>query len=267
MAVTILKPNTVQGVHGYAANDLTWVDTNRSGVRLKPVRATRESGQYLGYLAFDAMTSTGIHQHLGPAFSYFLSGGLSDYQGTAVAGQMGINLAGATHDAIAYSSTLMAAKLEAPVLYPDAEAAAGQAIHEGAQAAEIINAAPELPPDINVTVDALPWIASRISGVQRRTIFDYAPTEYDRRCIEVRLLPGATTPLLEATGDVDVFVRGGDLAAGDVRIAGGDFLVIEAGARFSLSTRYGALAFLWIGGALRDLDDGADALVPFGRRV
>jgi hypothetical protein len=267
MTVTILKSTATRGVHGYAHQDLVWVDTNQSGIRLKPVRATRESGKFLGYLAFDGMTNTGVHQHLGPAFSYFLSGGLSDYQGTASMGQMGINLAGATHDAIAYAPTLMAAKLEAPVLYAEAASAVGQAIHEGARAGEIINREPELLPDINITVDQLPWIGTAYAGVQRRTVFDYAPTDLDRRCIEVRLLPGAKTQMLEATAPMDVFVRGGDLAAGNVHVTGGGFVVIEPGSRFALSSQYGALAFFWLEGRLLDAANGLDALVSFARRA
>jgi len=60
------------------------------------------------------MAGTGMHKHLGPAFSYIVEGALTDFQGEVVAGQMGINLSPATHEAIAYRPTCFVARLEAP---------------------------------------------------------------------------------------------------------------------------------------------------------
>ena len=99
--------------HVYVASqtDLKWIDASRPGLRLAPVHENRETGRFLGLLGFETMASSGLHHHVDIAFSYMLSGGLTDYAGTAGAGQMGINMPGATHDAIAYLPTLMASRL------------------------------------------------------------------------------------------------------------------------------------------------------------
>src|SRR5438445_1636966 len=106
MALTIRSAASSAGVRAFAQQDLKWTDANKAGIRLQPVRADRENGLYLGFLAFDAMATTGIHQHTGPAFSYFLHGGLADYQGVAWAGVMGLNLDGTINNAIAVSSPM-----------------------------------------------------------------------------------------------------------------------------------------------------------------
>ena len=98
-------------------DQLRWVDASRPGLRLAAVHENRETGRFLGLLGFEALSSSGLHQHVDVAFSYMLSGGLTDYAGTTVAGQMGINMPGATHDAIAYVPSMMASRLDGPVLY------------------------------------------------------------------------------------------------------------------------------------------------------
>lgn len=244
----LMTARPAAGVYGYAREELRWVATEKRGMRLAAVRASREEGRFLGYLAFDGMAETGVHQHLGPAFSYFLRGGLTDFQGTARAGEMGINLEGATHTAISYGETLAASRLEAPVIYPSEDSVRGEVLHTGASAGEIENLAPEILPDINVDVDAIAWAPLTTPGVQRRMIFDYRETEHDRRNLQLRLLPGTRVPPFLASAAVDVFVLGGDLSAGGETVGSGGFLVIEAGARVELSTRHGALAILWAEG-------------------
>ena len=253
------------GVYGYARDNLRWIETEKPGMRIAPVRASRETGQYLGYLLFERFAETGVHQHLGPAFSYFLRGGLTDFQGTAKAGEMGVNLEGATHTAISYGTTLAASRLEAPVIYPSEDAVRGEVLHTGATPGEIENHAPEILPDINVDVDALPWAPLRWTGVQRRMVFDYRETAHDRRNVQLRLLPGTTTPPFEATAPIDAFVVGGDLSAGGQTVGSGGFMVIEAGARVELSTRFGALAFFWAEGPTRP-DEGLPCLMGFEPR-
>ena len=243
------------GVLGYAREDLTWHQTEKAGMRLAPVRASRETGQFLGYLLFERFAETGVHQHLGPAFSYFLPGGLTDFQGTAQAGEMGINLEGATHTAIAYGETLAASRLEAPVIYPSEDSVKGEVLHTGATAGEIENLAPEILPDLNVPLCAIPWAPLCWAGVQRRMVFDYREAALDRRNVQLRLLPGTRTPPFETTAPVDVYVVGGDLTAGGVTVGSGGFVVIEPGARIELSTRYGASAIFWAEGPTRPAED------------
>ena len=243
------------GVLTYDREDLTWVQTEKAGMSLAPVRASRESGQFLGYLLFDRFAETGVHQHLGPAFSYFLQGGLTDFQGTARAGEMGINLEGATHTAISYGQTLAASRLEAPVIYPSEDSVKGEVLHTGATAAEIANHAPEILPDINVPLDALPWAPLQWAGLQRRMVFDYRETEHDRRNVQLRLLPGTRTPPFETTAPIDLYVVGGDLSANSRTVGSGGFMVIEPGTRLELSTRYGANVIAWAEGPTRPAED------------
>src|SRR5688572_22848241 len=108
-------------VYAYPLEDLAWNDSPRPGVRDKAVRRDVATGLYLGAVAFEPLTRSGLHQHRGTALSYFLGGALTDYQGTARAGIAGINFAGATHDAFSYEGCLLAARLEGPVIVPEFE--------------------------------------------------------------------------------------------------------------------------------------------------
>jgi hypothetical protein len=101
-------------VYTYDMLEAPWTDTGLAGLRQKIVRIDREAGLFLGMLAFEPMTRTGLHQHQATAISYFLVGSLCDYSGVASAGMAGVNLRGATHDAIAYNRCLLAARLEGP---------------------------------------------------------------------------------------------------------------------------------------------------------
>src|SRR5688572_2221977 len=99
-AVQTAAAAKANGVYIFALDDMPWRELGRFGVKDKSVREERDSGLYLGLIAFEPMSRTGLHQHLGTALSYFLAGSLSDYQGSAGEGMAGINLAGATHDAV-----------------------------------------------------------------------------------------------------------------------------------------------------------------------
>ena len=157
-------------VYAYDMLEDPWTDTGLAGLRQKIVRIDREAGLFLGMLAFEPMTRTGLHQHQATAISYFLDGSLCDYSGVASTGMAGINLRGATHDAIAYNRCLLAARLEGPVTYPSKNDQA--TVHAGSLPAGIVNRAPEVMPDINIPVDALPVLATTIPGVRRRLVFD-----------------------------------------------------------------------------------------------
>lgn len=238
----------------YDMTTAPWVEAGKKGIAQKIVRVDHAKGRYLGLVAFDALVASGLHQHLGVASSYFLEGSLSDYCGTAVRGQVGINLKGATHDAIAYEKCLLAARLEAPVIYPPEDGPVHR-LHAGAQHAGIVNAAPEVMPDINVTVEALPMMATRIAGVGRRMIFDYAKTETDRRLVQLQILPGASIPAHRTTDTVEWFVIGGDVQVGEASARAGSFVVIEPDTEVTISSRYGTLLLCWAEGCI-DWSDG-----------
>jgi hypothetical protein len=61
---------------------LKWHSVGKAGLALKPVREDREKGHFLGLVAFEPNTRSGLHQHLGVATSFILDGGLTDYQGS-----------------------------------------------------------------------------------------------------------------------------------------------------------------------------------------
>lgn len=252
--VQLVESRPSAGIYGFAREDLTWRGTEKRGMQLAAVRASREEGQFLGYILFERFAETGVHQHLGPAFSYFLDGGLTDFQGTAQAGEMGINLEGATHTAIAYRDTLAASRLEAPVIYPSEASVRGEVLHTGATAPgpgdEIVNAHPEILPDINIDLETLPWLATQVAGVQRRGIFDYAQTAFERRNVQLRILPHTALPPFRTTAPVDVFVVGGDLAVNGETQGSGGFFVIEEDARVEMATRYGCLMIAWSEGPM-----------------
>ena len=267
-ALADVRPTSLRtgGIYGFSRDDLTWRGTEKAGMQLAAVRASREEGQFLGYLLFERFAETGVHQHLGPAFSYFLQGGLSDYQGTAVRGEMGINLEGATHSAIAYSQTLTASRLEAPVIYPSEASVKGEVLHTGATSpadgGEIVNASPEIMPDINIPLESLPWLATQVAGVQRRMIFDYHETAFARRNVQLRLLPGTALPPFRTTAPADMFIIGGDVKLNDEVQGAGGFFVVEENAPVAMSTRYGALVLVWSEGPVEWQDAARGD--PFG---
>jgi hypothetical protein len=244
---TIVKRGSAVGIYDMTA--VPWTEAGKKGVSQKIVRADHAKGRYLGLIAFEALTRSGLHQHLGTATSYFLSGSLTDYAGTAVRGQVGINLAGATHDALAYESCLLCARLEAPVIYPPQDGPIHR-LHAGAKHAEIVNAAPEVMPDINVTVEELPHLSTALAGVSRRMIFDYSKTTDDRRLVQLQLLPGASVPAHRTTDLVEWFIYGGDMRVGTKTALAGSFVTIAPDTEVAMSSRYGALLLTWAEGRI-----------------
>lgn len=232
------------GVRAYSLDDMPWRELGRTGVREKAVRREAESGLYLGVIEFDAMARTGLHQHLGTALSYFLSGSLTDYQGSASEGMAGINLAGATHDAFSYGGCRLAARLEGPVAVPDALSAA-HPIHGGAREGLLVNPFPERWPDINIPVDPLPLVPTAFSGVGRRMIFDYAPTGDRRRFSAITIMPRAPAIEIAHEGPADWYVLGGAVTVGGKAAGANSFFVIEPGARATIKSEYGCQILCW----------------------
>ncbi len=262
----ILHARVGTGIYGYDKRDLVWAGTDKKGMQLAAVRADREHGKFLGYLSFDRFAETGVHQHLGPAFSYFLQGGLADFQGMAREGDMGINLEGATHSAMSYAPTLMASRLEAPVIYPSEDSVKGEVLHTGARPGDIVNHMPEVMPDINIPLESLPWMGTTLAGVQRRMIFDYNQTEHDRRNVQLRLLPYTQIPTFRTSAPVDIFIIGGDLTIGGETHTHGSFFVLDEGALVEMSTEFGALILVWAEGRVSWLNAEANDLFGFNGR-
>jgi anti-sigma factor ChrR (cupin superfamily) len=255
------------GIYAHDTLDLPWVSAGCPGLHLKSVRASREAGQFLGLIGFDPMTRSGLHQHQAPAFSYLLDGSLHDHDGEARQGDMGINLAGATHDATAYNRCVLASRLEGPVTYPPEEGGAEGRVHTGARdaaAGGFRNPAPEVPPDLNIALADLRPFATGIGRLTRRLVFDHRVIGEDRRLVVLNLLPGTTIPAHRLRASVEWFVLGGEARIGpSVRARGGSFVILEPGAEAEISSEFGARLIAWADGPV-DWLDGVARPDPYG---
>jgi hypothetical protein len=243
------------GVYVYDLESMPWKDTPRGTVREKAVRRDDASGAFLGLIEFEPLSRSGVHQHLGTATSYFLSGSLVDYQGTSREGTVGINLAGATHDAVTYTGCMLASRLEGPVIIPTDELA----VHPHAGIGEVFNARPGTPPDISVNLEQAVAVATAFPGVLRRPVFDYAGTGRDHRLSGLTLWPRTPSLRVRQTALTDFFVLAGDLRIGRHVVCGPSFVVIEPQARLELSSHHGCSLIAWAEGpAWSESDDGAE---------
>lgn len=247
------------GVYAFDMESLPWRDTPRGTAREKPVRRDNEAGHFLGLISFDPMSRSGVHQHLGTATSYFLSGSLTDYQGTTAEGAVGINLAGATHDAVTYPGALLVSRLEGPVIIPDG----GLAIHPHANQAALRYANPEIPPDISVVLAAQVAVPTRFPNLSRRMLFDYAGTGDDRRMCALNLWPRMPALRVRHTRLTDYFILAGDLLLNGQAVAGPAFVIIEPDAEVTLASHYGCSLLAWAEGPARCVESGAE-LYGFG---
>jgi hypothetical protein len=246
-------------VHAYDLDALPWRDTPRGTVREKAVRREADSGRFLGLLSFEPMSRSGVHQHLATATSYFLAGSLVDYQGTTSEGSVGINLAGATHDAVTYGGCTLVSRLEGPVVIPTESLA----IHPHADHAKVRNARPGTPPDISVCLERTVAVGTRFAGVTRRPLFDYAGTGTDRRLCALTLWPGCPPVQVRHSALTDFFLMAGDLRLADTTIAGPAFVIIEPGSSVALASEYGCTLLAWAEGPGFDERDETAELYGF----
>ena len=249
-------------IHVYDADALKWHSVGKAGLALKPVREDREKGRFLGLVAFEPYTRSGLHQHLGVATSFILEGGLTDYQGSIGLHDAGINFKGSTHDAIAYQRSLMVSRLEAPVIYPT-ETHRDYALHTGPRFGDIRNPNPELPPDINVAVDRVQARPTAIGGVTRKMIFDYSRSKGEHRYVQIGMLPGSATPAFTTRAPLELWMRAGDLRVGGRAAYANCFVIVEAGATIEIASDFGALFHAWSEGPL-DWTDGLKRSDLFG---
>ena len=257
MSPSTLAPSSHQaapGVYSYDMEALPWRETPRGTAREKPVRRDEKAGLFLGLIAFDPLSRSGVHQHLATATSYFLSGSLTDFQGTTAEGAVGINLAGATHDAVTYPGALLVSRLEGPVIIPDG----GLAIHPHASQAAQHRTNPETPPDISVILDRTQPVPTRFGGVSRRPLFDYAGTGDDRRMCCLTLWPKCPPLRVKHSAITDYFILSGDLRIDGKAVSGPSFVLIEPGAEVTLASDYGCSLLAWAEGPARCPDTGSE---------
>lgn len=263
---TLAQPVFARQSNVHIANkeQLRWVDASRPGLRLAAVHENRETGRFLGLLGFDALSSSGLHQHVDIALSYVLSGGITDYAGTTVAGQMGINFAGSTHDAIAYAPSLLASRLDGPVLYwPEGGREDAPHLHAGGRDGRFGNPMPEEGPDLSLTVRHLPVFPSWVGGVQRRLICDYRGTAHDFRNCALTLIPGTRVPRFRTRAPLELFVIGGGVKVNGGLVLGAGFCVIEAAAAVELASDFGACVIAWSEAPIEWLDASGTDLFGF----
>jgi hypothetical protein len=230
------------GLHVFDMSRMPWQPTANPGLWLKPVRQEGALGQYLGLVRFDADARSGLHQHQGVATSFVIDGGLTDYHGSIGLHQAGINVRGSTHDAVAYQRTVLVSRLEGPVSYPPRDAISG--VHTGSYTAEFQNPDPDIPPEVNVPVDAQPLQETGIEGVRSQMIFDYRGTGSSHRMLQLHIRPQAEFSFT-ALGLTEFWVRGGNLTVNQQAAHANCFVVCEEGAKLHVSSPFGALLIVW----------------------
>jgi hypothetical protein len=239
-------PDTsTRAVHVFDMERQPWSATASPGLWLKAVRHDDERGLYLGLIRFDEGTRSGLHQHQGVATSFVREGGLTDYHGAVRLHEAGINILGSTHDAVAYQYTVLVSKLEAPVNYPPDSEISG--VHAGSRHGSVRNPNPDMPPEVNIPVDALPKMDTGIAGVKGQLIFDYAGTGKNHRMVQLSVKP-ETGFEFEAGALTEFWLRGGLAAINDEPVHADCFIVCEAGAKVRVRSPYGALFIAWAEG-------------------
>ena len=249
-------------VHVFDAGTLPWQATGNPGLKLKAVRNDDERGEFLGLVSFAPFVRSAVHQHTGVATSFVVDGGLTDYHGSLTLHQVGINVRGSTHDAISYRDTVLVSRLEGPVLYPPTEGEPS-GVHAGSRLQSFVNPDPDVPPEINVSVDPLPCEATGLAGVARQMVFDYDGTGTERRLVQLQFRPTTTLPAARASDWIELWVRGGELLVNGERAYANCFVVIEPGATFTLRAPFGANALAWAEGRETWPGDGAGNLFGF----
>jgi hypothetical protein len=234
-------------VHVFDASAMPWQDTADPGLKLKPIRNDDERGEFLGLVHFAPFVRSALHQHQGVATSFVIDGGLTDYHGSVKRHQVGINVRGSTHDAIAYQHTVLVSRLEGHVFYAPRDGVPS-GVHAGSLQREFVNPDPDAPPEVNVGVDELPSSATGIAGVQRQVVFDYAGTGTERRLVQLQVRPATELPRCRAGDWIELWVRGGELEIDGARAHANCFVVIEPGAVFSVRSPFGASALAWAEG-------------------
>jgi hypothetical protein len=262
----LIRPSyqrAIQGrVHVFDASTLPWQATSNAGLKLKAVRNDDERGEFLGLVSFAPFVRSAVHQHTGVATSFVVDGGLTDYHGALTLHQVGINVRGSTHDAISYRDTVLVSRLEGPVLYPPAEGEPS-GVHAGSRLQSFVNPDPDVPPEINVSVDPLPCEATGLAGVTRQMVFDYDGTGTDRRLVQLQFRPTTTLAAARASDWIELWVRGGELLVNGQRAPANCFVVIEPGATFALGAPFGASVLAWAEGREAWPDGGAGNLFGF----
>ena len=248
MRTAVYQRQASERIHVFDATPMPWEEQARPGLRMKTIRIDDERGEFLGLIGFDRFVRSAVHQHQGVASSFILEGGLTDYYGPVHQHEMGINFRGSTHDAMSYVPSVLVSKLEGPVIYPKSEQLIS-GIHAGSTYSDFRNPDPNVPPEINVAVDAVVPVQTGIAGLCRQPIYDYAGSGLVRRLLQWKLRPETTVPAWQASDWVELWVRGGEIIVNGEKAYANCFVVIEPGATVRIGSPFGAIALVWAEGA------------------
>jgi len=226
-------------------DELPWAATGQPGVTQQEIRYDRDNGRYFGAARFDPLSRSGMHRHLGPVGSYFLSGSVVDHQSEVVGGQALINLTGAVHDVISYPGALTVSRVDGPILYPDDVGLYADLGAKARASGASLDDSLGVTPNITVTLNTLKPMPTGIEGLSRRLIFDYAGQDCRRRFVELLFTPGTLVPPHQTTDLVDAFVLAGRIEISGQAAEAGAYISIEGDSAVDLASRYGARLLAW----------------------
>lgn len=139
---------------------------------------------------------------------------------------------------------MLVSRLEGPVTYPP-EAGPLTGLHAGSHHASFHNPDPDVPPEINVSMDRVALVDTRIPRLQRQTAFDHASIGSARRMVQWRLKPETVVPPWQASEGVQCWASGGSVMVNGTPAHANCFVVIEPGARVGIKSASGALILVW----------------------
>ncbi|MEX4002136.1 hypothetical protein AB4Y38_24945 [Paraburkholderia sp. EG285A] len=116
-------------------------------------------------------------------------------------------------------------------------------MHAGNRHTNFENEFAEHLPDLSIALETVQVSATRVAGLTRRLVYDYAHTRLARRMTQMMLLPGTQVPAHRLGALVDIFVLAGDVSfvpRDAVSTAkAGDFVVMEPGTQVCPRAGYG----------------------------
>jgi hypothetical protein len=180
--------------------------TGNPGLKLKAVRNDDERGEFLGLVSFAPFVRSAVHQHTGVATSFVVDGGLTDYHGSLTLHQVASTCAARRTMRSATATRCWCRASKGRCCYPPTEGEpSGGARRSRLQS--FVNPDPDVPPEINVSVDPLPCEATGLAGVTRQMVFDYDGTGTERRLVQLQSVrPPRCQPRVPATGSSCGFV-------------------------------------------------------------